>query len=228
MSLPEKNTCSCCKKFPVGRPTVEGAARRLENLLDVAFEVFVEKGYQRASIAEIARLAGASKQTIYSRFRTKGELFQAVIRRGSDEVHAMYQRVLDPAQPVEATLYSYGRNLIEVIGDPNAKRMFRAIISAGDNFPELADFFWSIISVEGDKVLSDYLTRVRDDGRLQITDTMRAAGYFNGLCIGKLPMIMLLALDSRLSKQDVDDNIREAVRIFLAAHSPANSAPVRL
>ena len=80
-----------------GRPTAIAAAGRIEHLLDVAAEVFIENGYEGASVGEIARRANASKQTLYSRYPTKAELFLAVMSGRCERCFARISGILDPA-----------------------------------------------------------------------------------------------------------------------------------
>jgi len=60
------------------RPKQAEAPERLDRLLEAAAQVFLEAGYNRASIEAIARAARVSKKTIYARFKDKAELFNVV------------------------------------------------------------------------------------------------------------------------------------------------------
>src|SRR6202167_2392165 len=64
-----------------GRPPREHAGRGEERILDAAGRVFLERGFQGASVDEIADAASAGKPTIYARFPSKKALFAAVIDR---------------------------------------------------------------------------------------------------------------------------------------------------
>jgi AcrR family transcriptional regulator len=55
-------------------------ARRQEQIIKAAMEVFSRKGYAAATIPEIARLAGVAAGTIYIYYPSKRELFVAVIK----------------------------------------------------------------------------------------------------------------------------------------------------
>src|SRR3982074_3563746 len=63
-----------------GRPTREEAARRDERLIEVATNLFMERGFEGTSIDAVAEAAGVSKPTVYARYRDKGDLFAAVLR----------------------------------------------------------------------------------------------------------------------------------------------------
>ena len=64
---------------PARAPEDDGAKRR--QILDGATAVFLEKGFDAASMGEIARAAGVSKGTLYVYFDDKQALFDAMCRR---------------------------------------------------------------------------------------------------------------------------------------------------
>jgi AcrR family transcriptional regulator len=64
-----------------GRLSAEESAKLGDRLLDAAQSLFVERGFATATMDEIARRAGSSTQTIYTRFANKAEMLEAVARR---------------------------------------------------------------------------------------------------------------------------------------------------
>ena len=64
-----------------GRPPKERAGEVEERILDAAHKLFLERGFEGASIDEIAEVARAGKPTIYARFANKRALFMAVVMR---------------------------------------------------------------------------------------------------------------------------------------------------
>ncbi len=60
-------------KAELGTNATRATARR-EQILAGATEIFATKGFERATIKEIARAAGVSEGTIYNYFRTKTDL----------------------------------------------------------------------------------------------------------------------------------------------------------
>jgi len=57
---------------------------RREAILSIALQVFMEEGYAAASMSTIAARLGGSKGTLYNYFRSKAELFVAVIQSQCD------------------------------------------------------------------------------------------------------------------------------------------------
>src|SRR5262249_31690633 len=79
---------SVAKKASAKRPAVRfgGPPKELagevdERILNAARKIFVERGFEGASIDEIAEAARAGKPTIYARFGDKRALFTTVVTR---------------------------------------------------------------------------------------------------------------------------------------------------
>ena len=64
-----------------GRPSRDQAGEVEERILDAAQKVFLARGFDGASVDEIAEVAHAGKPTIYARFPHKEAIFIAVIER---------------------------------------------------------------------------------------------------------------------------------------------------
>jgi AcrR family transcriptional regulator len=70
------------------RPAADEIGLRL---LEAAAEVFAERGYEGAGVAQIARRAGVTTGAIYSRFAGKADLLAAALdARTSDELDALF------------------------------------------------------------------------------------------------------------------------------------------
>ena len=65
-------------------------------ILDVAFRLFIEKGYERSSIQDIIdNLGGLSKGAIYHHFRSKEDILVAVTDRMTEESNKMLVEIRD-------------------------------------------------------------------------------------------------------------------------------------
>ncbi|MGP1347978.1 MAG: TetR/AcrR family transcriptional regulator [Phycisphaerales bacterium] len=101
------------------------AAQRREQLLNTAINLFAEKGYAGATTAELSKAAGVTEPIIYRHFRSKKELFIAVIDRTSERTLDEWDRALrsarDRAQRLRRliganpTVLSRGRGIYRVI-----------------------------------------------------------------------------------------------------------------
>lgn len=77
----------------------ERAERTRRRILDAASELFIERGYPGTTIESIAARADVAVETVYSRFRNKANLLDAILEPaivGSDDGRALFdQPVID-------------------------------------------------------------------------------------------------------------------------------------
>jgi len=107
-----------------------------QRLLNAAQEEILVAGFYGASVDQIARRAGASKQTIYGHFRSKEHLFQEVLLQ-------TLQVSGEAAPDVQGLSFEAGlRVLAEWVEDsslrPAALGLYRANVAAAARFPALA------------------------------------------------------------------------------------------
>jgi AcrR family transcriptional regulator len=90
-------------------------AVRAEQLLDVADELFAERGFHGASMDELAKRAGVSKPVIYDHFGSKEQLFATCVRRTgealAEQVATAVRKESDPRARLRAGSIAYFRFL---------------------------------------------------------------------------------------------------------------------
>src|SRR5580692_1825404 len=83
-------------------------------ILDGASKVFMDLGFDGASMGEIARAAGVSKGTLYVYFADKNRLFEAIVERETlDQQKVAFN--FDPARDAAVTLREFGKAYIELL-----------------------------------------------------------------------------------------------------------------
>lgn len=101
-----------------------------QRLLDAAADVFAERGYEGAGVAEIARRAGVTTGAIYSRYAGKAELLlDAIDQRTHDEI----RRLLGgggAAGRGAAVLAALGEHLVDPEPEPGHALLFEAFVAA--------------------------------------------------------------------------------------------------
>ena len=102
------------------------AAARRKQILDAATRVFAEKGFHRATIKEIARVAGIADGTIYTYFASKDEVLLAVLDRLNETTERKQQFVLGDEQDLKAFFRAYLQQRMALLW-PNAE-VFRAVL----------------------------------------------------------------------------------------------------
>ncbi|OJH34525.1 TetR/AcrR family transcriptional regulator [Cystobacter ferrugineus] len=78
-----------------------------EAVLSAAGEIFGRFGFKKASVEDIARLAGIGKGTVYLHFESKEALFEAVLRQSLTQDAAELLRLVDRAETPEAKLKAF-------------------------------------------------------------------------------------------------------------------------
>src|SRR5687768_10021882 len=120
-SSPEPRTSAPTRRR-AGRPRAserspeESRAR----LLDAAAEVVARRGYERASIDEIAQAAGLSKGTLYWNFSSKAELFQALLQERGHRPLAEVMQPVRTAPPEEPTAPAVGAAIARLFAEQPA------------------------------------------------------------------------------------------------------------
>src|SRR6516164_10029732 len=87
-----------------GRPPRALAGEVETRILDAARKVFLERGFEGASVDEIADVARAGKPTIYARFPGKEALFAAVMARQVRENIGSFESIAPTGVTLEERL----------------------------------------------------------------------------------------------------------------------------
>ena len=120
-----------------GRPPREHAGKVEERILDAAGSVFLEHGFQGASVDEIAEAASAGKPTIYARFPNKQALFTAVIERLVSQ-HTSLDAFSCPGGSIEERLNALGAVILTRLLSPETIGLIRVAVAEARRFPVLA------------------------------------------------------------------------------------------
>src|SRR5882757_1132152 len=116
------------RKSVRGRPPTDEVAARATRLLDVATDFFLEHGFKGASMSEIARRAGASKQTLYARYPSKAALFAALVERKASH---LFEAIgpLGESRNLRETLVHCGSEMLDLILSEDARGVHRVVIA---------------------------------------------------------------------------------------------------
>lgn len=98
---------------------------RREEILDAAQRVFFEKGLVVATMDEIAETAELSKGTLYLYYKSKEDLYLAVMMRGTELLFDMFAEVVKKGASVTETLIRLSDAYIEYFN--NHKNYFRML-----------------------------------------------------------------------------------------------------
>jgi TetR/AcrR family transcriptional regulator, mexJK operon transcriptional repressor len=201
-----------------GRPRLNPLER--QQILDATALVFLEKGYGRANTSEIARRAKTSKQTLYSLFPTKADLFVGVISLHADRLFERHIEFIESDASPEATLNVMGHETLAMFSAPQFLALYRIVVAEAHNFPDLARQLWCSCMERGYAQLADYLKSRRIGGPLY----RKSASQFLSFVLGDFIVNAMLNPDLKLSDRVLRLRVREAVRDFLRLHPGSEPA----
>src|SRR5262245_11004339 len=121
-----------------GRPPKELAGEVDARILEAARKVFLERGFEGASIDEIAEVARSGKPTIYARFRDKRALFTAVVTRDIVCRITEFKAEVPTGATIEERLTSAASTLLHWVLDSERIALMRLAIAEARRFPDLA------------------------------------------------------------------------------------------
>jgi TetR/AcrR family transcriptional repressor of mexJK operon len=199
------------KRGPGGRPTREEAERRHRALLQTAFRLFLEKGWDGVSVDEISRQSGVAKGFIYARYADKAALFVGAIERLMADAIGTLQLPEPLPDDVEQGLYAFGRKLLDVVLQPEALAFHWKFIAEAPRFPDLAKLF--IDRNRGREMIVEVLTTYRNRGAIEFADAVMVAEHFAILVVGIPRMLALLV--GREPPAEEERRLRCAVQLFL-------------
>lgn len=206
-------------KSPV--PARRGRPRdpeRLQRIVAAAAHQFHEHGLAGASMDAIAAEAGVSKMTVYSHFRSKGELFIAAVASRTAELMGAEMPPLDPRQPRPA-LMAVGRAFLALIRDEQVVQHHRILFGLRDAHPEVRQAFHDQGPDRLMQALALYLAEAARQGTLAVRQPTLAADQFMGLFLGMGQLRHLLNL-GKPSAQEDEALLAANVDLFLKGHAP--------
>jgi len=94
-------------------------------IIDAALEVFREKGYANARMADIARRAGVSYGLVYHYFGSKEVLFDLIVESWWNDLYAVMEKEIASEEPFPEKLVNIIRFFLDTYGQkPNLMSIF--------------------------------------------------------------------------------------------------------
>ena len=188
-------------------------------ILDGAHQVFITRGFDAASMSDIAAAANVSKSTLYVYFEDKEHLFVALIQREREaQKRGAIEALNEDSDPVRA-LSKFGFCIVRVINDELAVSAHRVVIGVAERMPDLGREFYENGPMLGSRLIARYLDRMVTEGKLAIDDTYLAAVQFLDLCQSTLTRPRLFnAVRTPPSENEIRHVVGEAVAMFMARY----------
>lgn len=198
-----------------GHPTREEAARLGSHILRHAVESFCQHGYDGTSMDALARQAGVSKRTLYTRFPTKGDLFMASVAFIVDS--GVWPVVPEePGVPVRESLTRCLCGMLDAALDPFVLTLERILLA--DIGGQLSDSSQRLLEAfeRGVDLIQAILERGIETGEIEVCDTRWLAGALLELAVSsprhRIMLGQLQQPTAAVKRQEVERCVAALVR----------------
>lgn len=188
---------------------------RRQAILDAAYDLFLEKGYEATTLSDIVGRSGGSLATLYELFESKPGLLRAMVHGQCDRVGSGLERAFCCVQPVEKTLREIAENLFDEILHPRAIALFRVVVAQCAMQPELGKLLYESGPAAGKAKVADYLRVQAEAGRISVSDPEAAAKMFFQMVIGHHHHLLLMCAIDPPGKKEKAAHLDFAIGSFL-------------
>lgn len=211
------STASKSASKPAGPGRPKDLAKRAA-IMEAAKRMFVQHGYDRVSMDQIAAEAGVSKLTVYSHFGDKESLFAEAVRQHCDQ--ALPPDLFDPTPgtPLRERLTAIGNAFVMMIMTPEAIAGHRILCTPQLTGSDMQELFWKAGPLRTKTAFITLLERRIAAGDLEIDDPERAAGHFFTLLKGELHAQAVFGYCCGHCEKDPQAHVTSVVELFLRAY----------
>lgn len=195
-------------------PVSRGDKRRAA-FIAAAHEVFLEQGYEAASMSDIVQRAGGSLSTLYSQFGDKQGLFLAMLDERIRLITASMGVELSAHAPVADGLRRIGQQFMSKLLEPESLEMYRLILGLARKFPDIPREFVRRGPERLRQALADYLIDRVGAGEIHLDDPHRAASLFLEMTRAGLVNRALMDDAVRPSPAEIEASVEAVVDVFL-------------
>jgi len=185
--------------------------------MEGARRLFLSQGFDTASMNAIAQQAGVSKGTLYVYFKSKEELFEAILEEQCAE-QAQQLCDFDMDEDIKVVLTRLGRELVRFLCLPGIVPSLRTVIAIADRMPELGTKFYLAGPGRGIASLKAYLEYQVTAGALKPHDCEIAAAQFVESCLSLTYKPMLFNFTGPPAEARIERVVEMAVHMLLAAY----------
>jgi AcrR family transcriptional regulator len=193
---------------------------RPQEIAEAAFEAFAENGYAQTRVEDVAQRAGVSKGLMYLYFRTKEELFKAVIRNVvSRRVDALIRVVEQTELSSEEFIRGPMLDFMKGIPDSRVPVVIRLLLAEAPRHPDLVDYYWENVVSRGLEAIRRFIARGVERGEFRPSAVSDLPHLFLA------PMMLSIVWRIMFAKRTLDtDRLIETQVDMILAHIRAEPA----
>jgi AcrR family transcriptional regulator len=192
---------------------------RRNQILDAAIEVFGNKGLDVATVDEIAQTVGISKGTIYLYFKSKDEIFDAILAERStlplivNLMEATKDLQESDSFSLQLLLEHMGNNFLSAID--KYYPLFRLLLADSHRFPVQAEHVYNNLILKANQMFAEFLSAQVKAGKIKALESpLITARCFIGMLIIYVLSQEILG-GQRFTPIKRSEWVKETVRLFL-------------
>jgi TetR/AcrR family transcriptional repressor of mexJK operon len=193
--------------------------QKRQQILLSASDLFLNNSFGGVSMDQVAINAGVSKQTVYSHFGSKEELFSAIIEFKC-AIHKHHGDLFDKQRPVHDVLRELAQHFSELLMSPEAISVFRLCVAdtAKNEHSKVAELFWLAGPKRLAEHFSHYLEQQNQMGTLHIDQPHFAAQQFLYMIKAEAYLMTALGQSDEKSLNDLPAYLDSCVALFEKAY----------
>ena len=196
-----------------GRPANGALGQRI---VDAAYELFVELGFQATTLDKVAQRARISKLSIYRHFENKEALFSAAMAARCHQF-APLALVEGVDGSAEDQLMAVGSSLLRTLLSPDVRSVEAMIMADKTNQKSLSKLHYEAGPAHVIGQIEALLRQLHAKKLLNVPDPLRSARLFAALFKGS-DLLMIARFDQARAEDEIESYCRSAVAMFIAAH----------
>jgi TetR/AcrR family transcriptional regulator, mexJK operon transcriptional repressor len=202
-----------------GRPTRAYARQRQEDLLECALQMFAQYGFELTTLDAVAAAMNMTKRTIYARYKAKGELFEAAVKRAIERWHIPIDvlRAADTGE-LESTLVAIGRLRVHNNLSAEGLRLQRIVTAEAFRFPEIFRTYETVTMDVIQFLVETFEKYAAKEKTVWLSDPELAASAF--LSMVNAPARRILLFNRLPEPSEIETLIERAVRLLLNGMRP--------
>lgn len=189
-------------------------------IISAALHMFLERGFNAATIEHIAARAGVSKVTIYNRFTDKETLFEAVVKEQTDQISEATRLQTSSQGNFEAKLNAFGCSLLGFLFASDHVALDRMLPQEIAHLPDLAERFFEAGPGQCRRRLALVLEEGRENGEVAFDDSTRTAEDLMALWKGFADVELKFGVRHFMSAIEIEQRVAHGTSVFLRAFRP--------
>jgi len=187
---------------------------RPQEITEAALAAFAENGYAATRVDDVAKRAGVSKGLLYLYFKTKEELFKAVVRSFVvPRIDALIAIIDSSELSSEEFLRGPFLDFVKTLPGSPVSVLIRLMIAEGPKYPDLLQFYWDNVVSRGIAAITELLERGVESGEFRRSIVNELPHLF------VMPVVFSVIFKLLFEKQSPDtDKLIEAQIELLLAH----------